>query len=82
MNACPTDISQKVKASKRLGCGYDKFNNSQYLCLPNVKKTSLVEFCHNGVMGYQEKGICSTLALANPSACIEYDKYIINAAIS
>ena len=65
MNVCPTDISQKDEASKRMGCGYDKFNNSQYLCLPNVKKTSLVEFCHNGIMGYQEKGILWTLAHLN-----------------
>lgn len=27
------------------------------MCLPNVEKTSLVEFCHDGIMGIQEEGI-------------------------
>ena len=44
------------EAGTRLGCGQDKYGHSQYMCLPNAEKTSLVEFCYNGVMGIVFKG--------------------------
>lgn len=53
---CPKNQEEVYQASKRLECGYDKYGNNQYMCLPNKDKTSLVEFCNNGVMGFTEKG--------------------------
>lgn len=47
-----------MAASKKRGCGYDLFNRSQYICLPNKEKTSLVEICYNEQMGLREKGNC------------------------
>lgn len=47
-----------MAASKKRGCGYDLFNRSQYICLPNKQKTSLVEICYNEQMGLREKGNC------------------------
>lgn len=55
---CPKNQAEVNQASKRLECGYDKYGNNQYMCLPNKDKTSLVEFCNNGVMGFTEKGHC------------------------
>lgn len=56
VNECPKNENETIQASKKLNCGLDEFDNNQYLCLPHVNKTSLVEFCFNGTMGIQEKG--------------------------
>nr|XP_022293324.1 uncharacterized protein LOC111103959 [Crassostrea virginica]XP_022293325.1 uncharacterized protein LOC111103959 [Crassostrea virginica]XP_022293326.1 uncharacterized protein LOC111103959 [Crassostrea virginica] len=58
VDKCPSNLTEKEKASKRLGCGSDKYGNNQYICVPNVNMTNLVEFCFNGLMGTQEKGFC------------------------
>ena len=54
---CPRNLTAVLAASSRLGCGKDVYGNSQYMCLPNVRKSSLVEFCYGDVMGMQEKGV-------------------------
>ncbi|XP_078318899.1 uncharacterized protein LOC144620848 [Crassostrea virginica] len=58
LDECPSSVSEVENASRRLGCGNDKFGNNQYLCIPRAEKDSLIEFCHNGIMGLQEKGNC------------------------
>lgn len=58
VNECPTNVTETAAASKRLECVNDKYGNNQYICVPNEEKTSLVEFCYDGIMGIQEKGIC------------------------
>lgn len=55
VDACPK-LSEIENASRRFGCGHDKYGTSQYMCTPNKEKTSLVEFCYDGVMGIEEKG--------------------------
>ncbi|XP_062598506.1 uncharacterized protein LOC134259930 [Saccostrea cucullata] len=55
---CPQNLTETLEASTRLGCGRDKYGNDQYMCLPNLKTTSLVEFCHDGIMGFIERGNC------------------------
>lgn len=57
VDVCPKILTKVIEASRMLGCGNDTYGNNQYLCLPNVNKTSLVEFCYDGLMGLQEKGI-------------------------
>ena len=57
VEACPKNLTKVIEASKRLGCKNDKYGNNQYICLPNVDNTSLVEFCYGGIMGFQKKGI-------------------------
>lgn len=56
VDRCPKNKQDVIKASKELGCGNDKNGNNQYLCLPNKSKTSLVEFCFQGLMGIEVKG--------------------------
>lgn len=58
VSSCPKNKLDTIKASDILKCGNDKYNNSQYMCLPNTEKSSLMEFCFNGVMGAEEKGNC------------------------
>lgn len=58
VSVCPRSKHDVMQASKRLRCGDDIYGNNQYLCLPNKNKTSLVEFCFQGVMGIVEKGNC------------------------
>ncbi|XP_062575803.1 uncharacterized protein LOC134237683, partial [Saccostrea cucullata] len=58
VDTCPRNRTETVEASIRLGCGRDKYGNDQYMCLPNLETTSLVEFCHNGIMGFIESGNC------------------------
>lgn len=53
---CPTNLTEKILASKRLGCGKDLYGNDQYICAPNEAKTSLVEICNDGIMGIIEEG--------------------------
>nr|XP_022295197.1 uncharacterized protein LOC111105290 isoform X2 [Crassostrea virginica] len=53
VNICPKTIKEIHKSSRKLNCSKDEYGNNQYLCLPNVEKTSLVEFCHTGTMGLQ-----------------------------
>lgn len=55
---CPENKTEVYEASKRIGCGVDDYGNIQYMCMPNVEKSSLVEFCFNGAMGIEEKGNC------------------------
>lgn len=56
VKVCPESECEVIQASRRLGCGNDRYGNNRYLCLPNKKKTSLVEFCFYGVMGIEEGG--------------------------
>lgn len=56
IQACPENQNEVIEASRKLGCSYDKYGNNQYLCLPNEEKTSLIEFCSDGVMGIRDKG--------------------------
>lgn len=58
VNVCPKNEHDVIQASKRLECGFDIYGNNQYMCIPNKEKTSLVEFCFQGVMGIVEKGNC------------------------
>nr|XP_022291495.1 uncharacterized protein LOC111102868 isoform X1 [Crassostrea virginica] len=58
VTSCPKNSTEVSEAAIRLGCGTDKYSNNQYVCLPNTEKTSLVEMCYNGVMGFYEKGHC------------------------
>nr|XP_022294259.1 uncharacterized protein LOC111104540 isoform X2 [Crassostrea virginica]XP_022294260.1 uncharacterized protein LOC111104540 isoform X2 [Crassostrea virginica]XP_022294263.1 uncharacterized protein LOC111104540 isoform X2 [Crassostrea virginica] len=58
VEGCPNNLTELEARSDRLGCGDDKYGNNQYICLPNVEKTSLVEFCFNGIMGIIAKGNC------------------------
>lgn len=55
---CPKNQTEVYEASKQIGCGVDVYGNNRYMCLPNEKKSSLVEFCFDGVMGIEEKGNC------------------------
>ena len=58
VQSCPLNLADVEDGMRRLGCRRDKYGNNQYMCLPNVEKTSLVEFCYDGIMGIQEKGTC------------------------
>ena len=55
--SCPKNRTEVEEAGRRLGCGQDKYGNNQYMCLPNVEKTSLVEFCYDQLMGIVPPGI-------------------------
>lgn len=55
---CPENKTEVHEASKRIGCGVDDYGNIQYMCMPNMEKSSLVEFCFNDAMGIEEKGNC------------------------
>lgn len=55
---CPNDPNDINKATMKLGCGKDIYNNSQYICLPNQQKTELEEFCYQGTMEMFEEGNC------------------------
>lgn len=59
VDSCPKNQTEVEEAGKRLRCVKDTYGNNQYMCLPNVEKTSLVEFCHNQSMGIIPAGILS-----------------------
>lgn len=53
---CPETLTAVNESSKQLNCGIDTYGNNQYMCLPNMEKSSLVEFCYDGIMGIQKEG--------------------------
>nr|XP_022286456.1 uncharacterized protein LOC111099463 isoform X2 [Crassostrea virginica] len=55
---CPETLTAVNASSKQLNCSIDTYGNNQYMCLPNAEKSSLVEFCYNGIMGIQVEGNC------------------------
>ncbi|XP_078325933.1 uncharacterized protein LOC111103934 [Crassostrea virginica] len=65
VDVCPENLTTITKASKRLGCNKDEYGNDQYICLPTVDMSSLVEFCYNGIMGYNKKGNCLQASKGN-----------------
>ncbi|XP_055999743.1 uncharacterized protein LOC125677291 [Ostrea edulis] len=58
VQSCPTNLTEVLAASARLNCSKDGFGNDQYSCLPNSKKTGLVEFCHEGGIPLVVDGSC------------------------
>ncbi|XP_062591211.1 uncharacterized protein LOC134252719 [Saccostrea cucullata] len=58
VGSCPVNKTGQNEASSRLKCGVDKFGNSQYVCVPNFKKTAIVEYCYKGIVGLQNPGSC------------------------
>lgn len=56
VKACPKTLTEIRRASERLKCKNDTYGNNQYMCLPNEKKSSLVQFCYEGKMGIELKG--------------------------
>nr|XP_022293570.1 uncharacterized protein LOC111104108 isoform X2 [Crassostrea virginica] len=65
VDVCPENLTTITKASKRLGCDKDEYGNDQYICLPTVDMSSLVEFCYKGIMGYNKKGNCLQASKGN-----------------
>ncbi|XP_061195053.1 uncharacterized protein LOC133203249 [Saccostrea echinata] len=74
VESCPQNLTDIRNASTRLGCGRDKYGNDQYICLPNIEKTGLVELCHNGIMGIIQRGYCLETAEGKlfPSDCSRF----------
>ncbi|XP_078332537.1 uncharacterized protein LOC111101829 isoform X2 [Crassostrea virginica] len=65
VKTCPKTHEEIKVASEALACGNDEFQNNQYMCLPNTEKTSLVEFCYDGIMGIQVEGNCLEVNATN-----------------
>ncbi|XP_062620581.1 uncharacterized protein LOC134282149, partial [Saccostrea cucullata] len=58
VGSCPVNLTGQNEAASKLKCSVDKFGNGQYLCVPNFKKTTIVEYCYNGTVGLQMPGSC------------------------
>lgn len=58
VKACPKTLTEIRRESERLKCKNDTYGNSQYMCLPNEEKSSLIQFCYEGKMGIELKGSC------------------------
>lgn len=56
VDVCPKNKTEADNASDRLNCSTDKYGTSQYMCVPNKEKTSLEEFCYDGVMELENNG--------------------------
>ncbi|XP_062586165.1 uncharacterized protein LOC134247788 [Saccostrea cucullata] len=58
MDSCPGNKTEYTTSVTRLGCGVDENGRSQYFCVPNHQRSSLVEFCYNSTVPFYEKGNC------------------------
>nr|XP_022304845.1 uncharacterized protein LOC111111940 isoform X2 [Crassostrea virginica] len=65
INICPRNQTEVEWASGILGCSSDVYGNNQYMCLPNAEKTSLVQFCVDGLMEMKEEGNCLSVFEGN-----------------
>ncbi|XP_062600628.1 uncharacterized protein LOC134262237 [Saccostrea cucullata] len=61
VTSCPKNRSEWYTAGARLNCSNDENNTLQYLCIPNMKITTLLEFCYDRTMEFNEKGNCLLL---------------------
>ncbi|XP_062570741.1 uncharacterized protein LOC134232780, partial [Saccostrea cucullata] len=58
VDSCPRNKTEYTTSATRLGCGVDENGRSQYVCVPNHQRSSLVEFCYKSTTGLYEKGNC------------------------
>ncbi|XP_062615839.1 uncharacterized protein LOC134277529, partial [Saccostrea cucullata] len=59
VDTCPGNKTEYADSATRLGCGVDENGRSQYVCVPNNNRSSLVEFCYNiTTTGLYTKGHC------------------------
>ncbi|XP_062570400.1 uncharacterized protein LOC134232454 isoform X2 [Saccostrea cucullata] len=58
VDSCPGNKTEYTTSATRLGCGVDENGRSQYVCVPNHQRSSLVEFCYKSTVGFYEKGNC------------------------
>ncbi|XP_062611902.1 uncharacterized protein LOC134273715, partial [Saccostrea cucullata] len=58
VSSCPLNKTEYTTSATRLGCGVDENGRSQYVCVPNNERSSLVEFCYQSTVGFYEKGNC------------------------
>ncbi|XP_062600546.1 uncharacterized protein LOC134262170 [Saccostrea cucullata] len=58
VDSCPGNKTEYTASATRLGCGVDENGRSQYVCVPNHQRSSLVEFCYKSTVGFYEKGNC------------------------
>ncbi|XP_062579436.1 uncharacterized protein LOC134241391 [Saccostrea cucullata] len=58
VESCPQNTEEVLESSIRLSCGQDRYGNDQYICVPNIDKSGLIELCYNGIMGMIERGNC------------------------
>ncbi|XP_062590495.1 uncharacterized protein LOC134252075 [Saccostrea cucullata] len=58
VDSCPGNKTEFTDSATRLGCGVDVYGRSQYVCVPNHQRSSLVEFCYKSTTGLFERGNC------------------------
>ena len=80
VETCPKTPEEIKKASEALACGNDVFQHNQYMCLPNIEKTSLVEFCFGGIMGIQVEGIIKANRISH-STCVFHPIISLNTVL-
>lgn len=56
MSRCPESLDEVRIAILRKGCGNDQNGRNRYMCISSQDRSSLKEFCYQGVMRLQEKG--------------------------
>ncbi|XP_062620578.1 uncharacterized protein LOC134282144, partial [Saccostrea cucullata] len=66
VKSCPKNLLEHKAAAFKLKFGADKYARSQYLCIPNFKKTALVEYCLTGTVAPYNQGNC--LVVTNDGA--------------
>ncbi|XP_062600548.1 uncharacterized protein LOC134262172 [Saccostrea cucullata] len=58
VDSCPGNKTEYTTSATKLGCGVDENGRSQYVCVPNHERSTLVEFCYTSATGLFEKGNC------------------------
>jgi hypothetical protein len=56
MTSCPLDSVAWELASNRINCSRDASMKNRYICVPNQRKTRLLEFCYDEVRPLVQPG--------------------------
>ncbi|XP_062613009.1 uncharacterized protein LOC134274795 [Saccostrea cucullata] len=62
VKSCPKTEEEWRRSAEHLKCSYDRTLKQRYLCIPNQKKTALLEFCYDLVRPRIVEGFCAELA--------------------
>ncbi|XP_056015075.1 uncharacterized protein LOC125676208 [Ostrea edulis] len=71
-DSCPRNRTEFTDSATRLNCSVYENGRSRYVCVPNIQKSAIVEFCNKNAARVFKQGNClevSDYGFLHPSSC-------------